>query len=252
MRRSGVKVVVLCACALSGVAAAIGVTPGHATSSARAPLAASVVRIVDGDTLVARLGSGRSERVRLLGIDTPEVGTCYAAQAAAAARALALGRKVQLLGDATQADRDRYGRLLAYVALPGGVDLGRTLVARGVARVYVYDRAFARVAAYRSAEASARTRGLGLWSTCAPSTGGTTTSTTTTTTGPPVSTTTTSSTTATTSTRGGCDASYPTVCIPPPPPDLDCKDVPYHNFKVLPPDPHGFDGRDNDGIGCES
>lgn len=48
-----------------------------------------------------------------------------------------------------------------------------------------------------------------------------------------------------------CDPSYPDVCIPPPPPDLDCGDIPYKNFKVLPPDPHRFDG-DKDGIGCES
>ena len=47
-----------------------------------------------------------------------------------------------------------------------------------------------------------------------------------------------------------CDPSYPTVCIPPPPPDLDCKDIPYRRFRVLPPDPHGFDA-DHDGIGCE-
>ena len=47
-----------------------------------------------------------------------------------------------------------------------------------------------------------------------------------------------------------CDPSYPTVCIPPPPPDLDCKDIPYRRFRVLPPDPHGFDS-DHDGIGCE-
>src|SRR5439155_12877481 len=39
---------------------------------------------------------------------------------------------------------------------------------------------------------------------------------------------------------GSCDPSYPTVCIPPPPPDLDCADVPYQDFEVLPPDPHGF------------
>jgi hypothetical protein len=50
---------------------------------------------------------------------------------------------------------------------------------------------------------------------------------------------------------GNCDPSYPTVCIPPYPPDLDCADIPYRDFKVLPPDPHGFDG-DNDGIGCET
>jgi hypothetical protein len=48
----------------------------------------------------------------------------------------------------------------------------------------------------------------------------------------------------------GCDPAYPTVCIPPPPPDLDCADIPYRNFTVLPPDPHHFDG-DHDGIGCE-
>jgi hypothetical protein len=49
-----------------------------------------------------------------------------------------------------------------------------------------------------------------------------------------------------------CDPSYPDVCIPPPPPDLDCGDdgVP-EDFEVLSPDPHDFD-RDNDGIGCES
>jgi micrococcal nuclease len=49
---------------------------------------------------------------------------------------------------------------------------------------------------------------------------------------------------------GACDGSYPGVCIPPPPPDLDCADVPYRNFRVVPPDPHRFDG-DGDGYGCE-
>ncbi len=48
-----------------------------------------------------------------------------------------------------------------------------------------------------------------------------------------------------------CDPSYPTVCIPPPPPDLDCPElVPLVNFEVVPPDPHDLD-RDKDGIGCE-
>ncbi len=48
-----------------------------------------------------------------------------------------------------------------------------------------------------------------------------------------------------------CDPSYPTVCIPSPPPDLNCDDIPYKRFKVLQPDPHHFD-RDKDGVGCES
>lgn len=51
--------------------------------------------------------------------------------------------------------------------------------------------------------------------------------------------------------RQNCDASYPGVCIPPAPPDLDCKDISYRKFKVLPSDPHRFDP-DRDGIGCES
>ncbi len=50
---------------------------------------------------------------------------------------------------------------------------------------------------------------------------------------------------------GNCDPSYPGICIPPPPPDLDCPDIPYRRFTVLPPDPHRFDA-DHDGIGCES
>jgi len=51
--------------------------------------------------------------------------------------------------------------------------------------------------------------------------------------------------------ENGCDPSYPEFCIPLYPPDLDCGEIQYANFKVLQPDPHGFD-RDKDGIGCES
>ena len=48
-----------------------------------------------------------------------------------------------------------------------------------------------------------------------------------------------------------CDPSYPNICVPSPPPDLNCNDVPNRNFKVVGSDPHGFDG-DNDGIGCDA
>jgi plastocyanin len=49
-----------------------------------------------------------------------------------------------------------------------------------------------------------------------------------------------------------CHPSYPDFCIPPPPPDLNCDDISGRRFTVLSPDPHGLDGNDNDGIGCES
>jgi len=48
-----------------------------------------------------------------------------------------------------------------------------------------------------------------------------------------------------------CSAAYPGVCIPPPPPDLDCGDISFRRFTVLPSDPHNFDA-DGDGIGCEN
>lgn len=51
--------------------------------------------------------------------------------------------------------------------------------------------------------------------------------------------------------KANCDPSYPDVCIPPGPPDLNCPDVSYTDFRVVGDDPHGFD-RDGDGIGCES
>ena len=51
--------------------------------------------------------------------------------------------------------------------------------------------------------------------------------------------------------ENNCDPSYPDVCIASYPPDLDCGEISYSNFKVTGSDPHGFDG-DKDGIGCES
>lgn len=52
-------------------------------------------------------------------------------------------------------------------------------------------------------------------------------------------------------TSGACDPAYPTVCIPPPPPDLDCPQISFRNFVVLAPDPHRFDGN-HDGVGCQT
>lgn len=55
----------------------------------------------------------------------------------------------------------------------------------------------------------------------------------------------------TTTAPSGCDPAYPDFCIPPPPAEVDCADLPEEDFTVLAPDPHGFDA-DGNGIGCES
>ncbi len=126
----------------------------------------TVTYVVDGDTVDVRLASGKRERIRVLGIDAPERGACHSREASARTKRLALGRKVVLRGDATQDTRDRYGRLLAYVWLPGGKDLGYRLVADGVAKVVVFDEPFRRVSAYRRAERAAQGALLGLWKAC--------------------------------------------------------------------------------------
>lgn len=127
---------------------------------------ARVERVVDGDTLVVRIG-GREETVRLIGIDTPEVSPseCGNRAATQALTDLADGRRVELVTDSSQDKRDRYGRLLRYVEV-GGKDAGEEVLRRGWARVYVYDDPFARVDDYRDAARAARRAGRGLSGVC--------------------------------------------------------------------------------------
>jgi endonuclease YncB( thermonuclease family) len=152
------------------VAGSTAATASPAGETGRFVLNGRVTRTVDGDTFDVRLTSGKRDRVRIVGIDTPERGACYGSQATARAQALSQGKLVRLVGDATQATRDRFGRLLAYVRLPNGTDLGRALIAGGFAKVFVFNRPFARVVSYRAAERAAQAAGRGLWSACQPQT----------------------------------------------------------------------------------
>jgi endonuclease YncB( thermonuclease family) len=130
---------------------------------------ARVAKVTDGDTIDVAL-KGRSDTVRLIGIDTPEVyfGTeCGGAQASASMhRLLKVGDRVRLIRDRSQDNRDRYGRLLRYVEL-GGRDVGRTQIRRGWASVYVFQYPFARVHSYRQARDQAEHADRGVWKRCA-------------------------------------------------------------------------------------
>lgn len=218
-------------------AAAVLVTAVAAPSAVRTAewfaLRGKVTRVVDGDTVHVRAGR-RTEKVRLIGIDAPEAGACFAAQSAAGLRRLALNRQVVLRGDRTQTRRDRYGRLLAYVDV-AGVDVGRRQLEQGLAELYRTSRRFARQRAYEAAESAALGAAAGLHAACH--------------TPAPVL-----PVLPVVPPAGTCASSYPDFCIAPPPPDLDCADVPHQRFRVrhdVPsPDPHRFDG-DRDGIGCE-
>jgi micrococcal nuclease len=132
--------------------------------------AARVVRVVDGDTVVVRTG-GHEERVRYIGVDTPESvkpGTpvqCFAKAASAANKRLIEGREVRLVRDAEA--RDRYGRTLAYVYRSSdGLFVNAELVRRGYAKPLTIPPNVAHAVELRRLAATARRAGRGLWSRC--------------------------------------------------------------------------------------
>jgi micrococcal nuclease len=127
-----------------------------------------VTRVVDGDTVAVRL-DGREEKVRLIGVDTPESvkpGTpveCFAKAASAETRQLVEGRRVTLRFDAER--RDRYGRLLAYV-YRDGLFVNAVLVERGYARTLTIPPNVAHAALFGRLARGARDDGRGLWGAC--------------------------------------------------------------------------------------
>jgi micrococcal nuclease len=135
--------------------------PGHAT----------VVRVVDGDTLVVHVG-GTDESVRLIGIDTPETVApdrpveCYGAEASEHLAALTpAGTELQLERDIEA--RDVYDRLLAYVyRADDGLFVNRAQVEGGYAEAKDYPPNTARRTELHQVEAAARTGGAGLWGAC--------------------------------------------------------------------------------------
>jgi micrococcal nuclease len=136
---------------------------------------ASVVRVVDGDSLHVDIpdGTGRVTKVRLLGIDTPEMGDAekepmyFAQEATDFARRLALDRTVTLYLDQQAGTRDKYGRLLAYVELPDGRFLNEELLSGGYAYADLRFR-HSYSYKYRQLEASARALKQGLWANVTP------------------------------------------------------------------------------------
>jgi micrococcal nuclease len=133
-------------------------------------LSGRVVKVTDGDTIRVRLSGGRVERVRYIGIDTPESVKpntpvqCYAKKASHYNASLVGGREVTLRLDAEQ--RDRYGRLLAYVYADGAF-VNRVLVARGYARTLTIAPNVAHADEFARLASRAREAGLGLWRACA-------------------------------------------------------------------------------------
>jgi micrococcal nuclease len=127
-------------------------------------LTGRVVRVVDGDTIRVRMDAGRVERVRYIGIDTPEAGACFEPRAHAFNSRLVAGRAVRLVRDVEE--RDRYGRLLAYV-YAGPTFVNAELIRRGYAEPLVVPPNVRYAGRFAALAAAARRAQRGLWAACA-------------------------------------------------------------------------------------
>lgn len=250
--------------------------PSATASAAAAANELRVTNVIDGDTL--DLSDGR--RVRVLGIDTPEMGECGYEEAREFARAALLDEKVDVAADPTQDAVDRHGRALLYVERLG-IDYSHAVVGAGWAEYIVVGGVPVQKAeTLENAEDTARALKLGIWGEpCTP----TPASPTTTHRAPPpahseddagvqrfvpppaAATAREPRQTPQPKPRPvpqpeprpvpqpserGCHPSY-VPCVPRSVSDLDCKDV-GHRVRVVGPDEYRLDGNDNDGKGCES
>jgi micrococcal nuclease len=205
---------------------------------------ATVTRIVDGDTIEVAadepegLSQEGQHNVRLLTYDAPEdtsTQECGGPEATAALEELIpMDATVYLEGD--QEDTDQYDRFLRYVYADDGDFVNVEMVRQGHGEASLVQPNDAHIDAIRAAENDAKGASRGIW-------------------GPPCD------IDAPPpepepqpepqpEPEGNCHPSYPDVCIPPPPPDLDCGDITHTGINVQGSDPHRFDG-DSDGVGCE-
>ena len=199
-------------------------------------LPARVSGVGDGDPITVDQ-AGEKVKVRMSCIDAPELkqGLVGETSRNRLKALLPMGTSVTL----RVVDQDQYGRTVAEV-FKGSQSINLVMVQEGQAVIYrqYFNGCRASKDQYEQAEFRAKQRKLAFWRQSSPVMPwdfrrGITASV-------PRS--------ASRSTK--CDPSYPDLCLPPGGPDLDCKDVSARRFRVLPPDPHHFDG-DVNGIGCE-
>ncbi len=127
-----------------------------------------VVKVVDGDTIDVSI-DGKVERLRLIGIDTPETVDprkpveCFGAEASNKAKLVLTGKNVYLESDNTQGERDKYDRLLRYVFLEDGTNFNLLMIKEGYAYEYTYDLPYKYQDEFKLAQKNAEINKKGLW-----------------------------------------------------------------------------------------
>jgi micrococcal nuclease len=157
--------------AAAAVLGACGSAPRAASQPGSLQQNATVKWVIDGDTVDLDVG-GHRERVRLIGIDTPETKKpdtpvqCFGPEATAYTESLLpAGTPLHIERD-VQA-RDDYGRLLAYLyRLPDGLFVNLDVIANGYARPLTIPPNVVHTSEFVGAATSARERDIGLWHGC--------------------------------------------------------------------------------------
>lgn len=131
----------------------------------------TVKQFLDGDTVLVDM-NGTEEKIRFIGIDTPETHKentpvqCYGPAAATYTKNRIGSQRIRLVSDSLTTNRDRYDRLLRYVYLEDGVNLNLELVQKGYAFAYAFP--FAKSQEFNAAMEKAQADKSGLWGNCAP------------------------------------------------------------------------------------
>jgi micrococcal nuclease len=138
------------------------------TPAATQPGSCLVTKVVDGDTLEADC-QGVLAKIRLIGVDTPEVVDprktvqCFGREASDFAKKTLSGQSVRLEADPSQGDTDKYGRQLRYVYLADGRLFNWLLISEGYAFEYTYNIPYREQASFKTAQKEARLTERGLW-----------------------------------------------------------------------------------------
>jgi micrococcal nuclease len=173
MSRQNKLLVGLIIAVIAGLAQRAGwLEPAGQAAEQNQPGLYSVARFTDGDTIAVNM-NGRTEKVRFVGVDTPETHKpntpvqCYGPAAAAFTKNVIGQNKVRLASDPLSTDRDRYDRLLRYVYLPDGSSLNERLIREGYGFYYPYFP-FTKSKEFAAAQSAAMNEHRGLWGQCAP------------------------------------------------------------------------------------
>lgn len=129
----------------------------------------SVTEVVDGDTIKVNI-NGTIETLRLIGLDTPETVDprkpvqCFGKEASNKGKELLTWKKVRIEKDATQGDKDKYGRTLAYIYTENGIFYNKYMIEQGYAHEYTYNSAYKYQTEFKQAQKTAESNKVGLWS----------------------------------------------------------------------------------------